>query len=69
MAVQDVLDVDQACEYLGVSKQGLYKHVRAGKIPAFKMGSRWKFYKGSLEEWLKSRVLEDTAARKTKRRV
>ncbi len=69
MSAKEVLSIEDACEYLKVAKVTLYKYVRVGSVPAFKMGSRWKFYKESLDDWLKSRVEEDTSARSKKRRA
>ena len=59
----DILDVDQACEFLKLSKPMIYKCVRTGKIPAFKVGKVWRFDRETLLEWAKSRISTDTAAR------
>jgi excisionase family DNA binding protein len=64
----DVLDTDQACEYLKLAKVTLYKHVRSGTIPAFKMGRIWRFQKSALEKWMAERIKDDTNERATKRR-
>ncbi len=63
----DVLDMEEACQFLKLSKPMLYKQVRAGKIPAFKIGRIWKFHRESLDEWVRGRVNEDTQARSKKR--
>lgn len=63
----DVLDMEEACQFLKLSKPMLYKHVRAGKIPAFKVGRIWRFHRNSLDEWVRGRVSEDTQARRKTR--
>ena len=49
---REVMDIRAASDYLGVSKEALYKYVSEGKIPAFKMGNRWKFKKTVLDQWM-----------------
>ena len=48
----EVMNVRQASEYLGVSPDTLYKYVAEDKIPAFKLGNRWKFKKALLDRWM-----------------
>lgn len=61
--MSDVLSADDACTYLQLSKPGLYKLVRKGKIPGFKLGAVWRFHKESLDKWIQERIQEDTASR------
>lgn len=64
--MEGILEVDEACRYLKMSKVTLYRHARNGVIPAFKVGGSWKFNKSSLDDWIQQRVKEDTAARSLK---
>jgi excisionase family DNA binding protein len=64
--MEGILEVDEACKYLKMSKVTLYRHARNGVIPAFKVGGSWKFNKSSLDDWIQQRVKEDTAARSLK---
>ena len=48
----EVMNVRQASEYLGVSPDTLYKYVAEERIPAFKLGNRWKFKKALLDRWM-----------------
>ena len=64
--VEDILAAEEACKYLKMSKPTLYRHVRQGVIPAFKVGGTWKFHKTSLDNWVQQRVKEDTANRSLK---
>lgn len=64
--MEGILEVDEACKYLKMSKVTLYRHARNGVIPAFKVGGAWKFNKSSLDDWIHQRVKEDTAARSLK---
>lgn len=48
----DVMGVRQAAAYLDVSPDALYVYAKAGTVPAFKLGNRWKFRKVRLDEWM-----------------
>ena len=62
----EVMNIRQASEYLGVSPDTLYKYVYEEKIPAFKLGNRWKFKKTILDSWMerKSTVGEGKAKKR-----
>jgi excisionase family DNA binding protein len=49
---REVMNIKEASEYLGVSADTLYKYVDEEKIPAFKLGNRWKFKKSRLDQWM-----------------
>jgi excisionase family DNA binding protein len=49
---REVMNIRQASQYLGVSPDTLYKYVSEEKIPAFKLGNRWKFKKALLDSWM-----------------
>jgi excisionase family DNA binding protein len=51
---REVMDIREASEYLGVSRETLYKYVFDEKIPAFKLGNRWKFKKTLLDRWMET---------------
>jgi excisionase family DNA binding protein len=61
--MEGILEAEEACKYLKMSKVTLYRHVRQGVIPAFKVGGAWKFHKISLDDWIQQRVKEETATR------
>jgi excisionase family DNA binding protein len=49
---REVMDIREASEYLGVSRETLYKYVCEKKIPGFRLGNRWKFKKTVLDNWM-----------------
>jgi excisionase family DNA binding protein len=65
------MNIRQASEYLGVSPDTLYKYVGENKIPAFKLGNRWRFKKSKLDQWMeeKSNEAEGRVKRKPKARA
>ena len=68
---REVMNIRQASEYLGVSPDTLYKYVGENKIPAFKLGNRWRFKKSKLDEWMEEKSGEagSQAKRKPKARA
>ncbi len=49
---REVMNIRQASEYMGISADTLYKYASEGKIPAFKLGNRWRFKKSRLDQWM-----------------
>ncbi len=68
---REVMNIRQASQYLGVSPDTLYKYVGEQKIPAFKLGNRWRFKKSKLDEWMeeKSNQMETKGKKKPKAAV
>ncbi|WP_368489347.1 helix-turn-helix domain-containing protein [Clostridium sp. BJN0013] len=50
----NILNVEQAVEFLGVSEKTLIKLLREEHIPARKIGREWRFSKEALIRWLSS---------------
>lgn len=57
----DILSLPEACKFLRVHRNTLYKLIRDGELPAFRLmqGGRWRFRQRDLEQWL-----EDCQARR-----
>jgi excisionase family DNA binding protein len=49
---KEVMTLREASEYLGVSPDTLYKYLNERRIPAFKLGNRWRFKKDLLDRWM-----------------
>ncbi len=64
---REVMNIRQAAQYLGVSPDTLYKYVGEQKIPAFKLGNRWRFKKSKLDQWMeeKSNQMEPKSGKKS----
>ncbi|MBI4465055.1 MAG: helix-turn-helix domain-containing protein [Acidobacteria bacterium] len=46
------MDTRQASRYLGVSPDTLYRYLAERKIPAFKLGNRWRLKRSTLDHWM-----------------
>ena len=63
---REVMNIRQASQYLGVSPDTLYKYVGEQKIPAFKLGNRWRFKKSKLDQWMEEKSSQIEAKGKKK---
>ena len=65
---REVMNIRQASQYLGVSADTLYKYVSEARVPAFKLGNRWKFKKSKLDQWMEEQSsVGETRGRKKPR--
>jgi excisionase family DNA binding protein len=44
----------EICEYLGVSRDTVFKWIETKNMPAHKMGRQWKFKLDEVDEWVKN---------------
>jgi excisionase family DNA binding protein len=59
-----VLTVNELAEYLRVHRSTIYRLLKKGQLPGFKIGSDWRFNVEVIDEWrLKqgASVLEDAS--------
>lgn len=49
---EEILKLDQAATYLNVHPSTVYRLLRQHRIPAFKMGSDWRFSRARLDQWI-----------------
>ncbi|MGO9603704.1 MAG: helix-turn-helix domain-containing protein [Candidatus Binataceae bacterium] len=55
-----VLTVAELAEYLRVHRSTIYRLLKALKLPAFRIGSDWRFNREQIDEWrLKQAVLAE----------
>ena len=66
---REVMNIREASQYLGISREALYKYVYEEKIPAFKLGNRWKFKKTVLDRWMEKQSAPGDRNRYRRRRV
>ena len=50
--LKEVMTLREASEYLGISPDTLYKYLSENRVPAFKLGNRWRFKKDLLDRWM-----------------
>lgn len=50
-----VFTVPELANYLRIKPITIYKHVAAGLIPGFKVGTQWRFRKETIDAWIESK--------------
>ncbi len=61
---REVMNIREASDYLGVSRDTLYRYIYEDRIPAFKLGNRWKFKKTVLDRWMEKQISLGTRSQK-----
>tara|TARA_R110002020_G_scaffold469629_1_gene694811 strand:- start:343 stop:543 length:201 start_codon:yes stop_codon:yes gene_type:complete len=54
MQTANLMSLQQVAKYLLLSERTIYMWAKQEKIPAYKLGSMWKFKKESIDEWVES---------------
>ena len=61
---KEILTAKDVAEYLCVHPLTVHKYAREGKIPAFKIGTDWRFHKKYIERWIKEKLASHAASKK-----
>src|SRR5882757_4235396 len=54
MIDETFLTTEEVLEYLQVNLRTVYRLIKAGKIPAVRVGRQWRFRKRDIDSWLDS---------------
>jgi excisionase family DNA binding protein len=46
-----ILNVSELSEYLHIHKTTIYRMLREGRLPGFRIGSDWRFSVEAIEQW------------------
>ncbi|MDD5431903.1 MAG: helix-turn-helix domain-containing protein [Candidatus Omnitrophica bacterium] len=52
---KEIWTAKDVAEYLNVHLLTVQKYAREGKLPAFKIGTDWRFHKKHIERWIKEK--------------
>jgi excisionase family DNA binding protein len=58
----DILTVPMLARYLRCHPSTVYRLLKRREIPAFKIGSDWRFQKSVIENWLKKATIDSIAS-------
>lgn len=47
------LSVEEIAQYLGISKETVYRWLEKKRIPAHRVGKLWKFKPSEIDDWVK----------------
>ena len=62
MVDEAFLTTDEVLDYLHVNLRTVYRLIKAGKIPAVRVGRQWRFRKTDIDAWLVSQQAADASA-------
>lgn len=60
MPEDNVFTVQELATYLRMQPVTIYKHAKAGKLPAFKVGANWRFKKATIDRWIAEQETKET---------
>ena len=49
---KDILTIKDVADYMDVHPMTIYKYVKNGRIPAFKIGTSWRIRRDSIKRWI-----------------
>jgi excisionase family DNA binding protein len=59
---ESFLTTEEVLDYLQVNLRTVYRLIKAGKIPAVRVGRQWRFRKRDIDAWLESQRPRNTRA-------
>jgi excisionase family DNA binding protein len=55
-----ILTVSELSEYLNVHRTTIYRLLREGKLPGFRLGGDWRFRLDAIEQWQRGQMKDNT---------
>ena len=52
------MTLQEVAEYLQLSKDMIYRLAQSGRIPASKVGSRWRFRRERIDRWMEDMAVD-----------
>lgn len=56
------LSIPKLCEYLGISRETVYKEIRAGRLRTYTVGARRFARRQAADDWMRDREAETATA-------
>ena len=50
--MNEIMTIKQVAEYLKVSPRSIYKLVKDGAIPTFRIMNMWRFERSKIDQWI-----------------
>ena len=54
-----ILTVSELSEYLNVHRTTIYRLLREGKLPGFRLGGDWRFRLDAIEQWQRDQMKDN----------
>ena len=62
----EILTAKEVAEYLHIHPLTVQRYAREGMIPAFKIGTDWRFHKKHIEKWIQQKVASNNQVNRKK---
>jgi excisionase family DNA binding protein len=50
-ATSDLMTIKEVAQYFNVSSTTIFRLLKSGNLPAFKVGNKWRFHRREIDEW------------------
>jgi excisionase family DNA binding protein len=58
--ISEIMNITQVAEYLQTHPSTIYRLLKRRKIPAFRLGSDWRFRRADIENWVAAQEIKVT---------
>jgi len=66
---KEIMTAKEVAEYLNIHPLTVHKYAREGKIPAFKIGTDWRFHKKYIERWIREKSVYSPEVKERRKSV
>jgi len=66
---KEIMTTKEVASYLNIHPLTVNKYAREGKIPAFKIGTDWRFHKMYIERWIKDKLDSNQIGKERRKQV
>jgi len=66
---KEIMTTKEVASYLNIHPLTVNKYAREGKIPAFKIGTDWRFHKMYIERWIKDKLDSNQIGRERRKQA
>jgi excisionase family DNA binding protein len=53
----DLMTIDEVTQYLHVSRYTVFRLLKSGKLPGFKVARSWRFQRREIDDWIIARTV------------
>jgi len=64
---KEILTAKEVADYLNIHPLTVHRYAREGKIPAFKIGTDWRFHKKYIQRWIKEKLASQRESHEAKK--
>lgn len=66
---KEIMTAKEIADYLKLHPLTVHRYAREGKIPAFKIGTDWRFHKKYIDRWIKEKLAYSLQSKNRKKSI